>query len=119
METRRVHEVVHGLRQKPEHVRERIALLTAAGSTLVVALGWFGVMSTTGAFSLAPNLPASDIAQTKSSVTDETNFKALLGAAGAAMGATSTAPNIKVVDTKSYSTLDAPTPPQDQTVIHF
>jgi hypothetical protein len=122
MENRRVHEVIHSLRAKPEHIRERIALGVAGGTTLLVALGWFGVMSTTGAFSLkSTNVIAEDAGSKIPTTVAETKngFSQLLGAASVAVGATTSAPAITVVDTKSYSTLDEQTPDANQTVIHF
>ena len=120
MDHRRVHEVVHSLRAKPQHVRERIALGAAGGVTLVVALGWFAASAATGAFSLAPTTVANanvpDLSKTVSQ--GSSNFGNLLGAAGAAFGATTTPAQITVIDA---STTPAPQNENDtnQTVIHF
>ena len=127
METHRVHEVVHHLRSKPQHIRQRIALGSAVGITLVVALGWLGAMTMNGSFSLAvastPTVAvttADSATSPEPSSTNQTSpFSQLMGAAGAAIGATTSAPTISVVDTKTSSTLDQPTVPEDVTVIHF
>jgi hypothetical protein len=121
METRRVHEVVHSLRQKPVHVRENIALGVAGGFTLLVALGWFAATAASGTFSLAPTTLAqtdnTDVQQAVSGSKD--GFNQLLGAAAASFGASSSPASITIVDTKVQSTLDQNTIPADQTVIHF
>lgn len=120
---KRIHEVVHTLRQKPEHVRENIALGVSGGITLVVALGWMVATVASGSFSLTPSATlasagGNDMKQAMTSSKD--SFSQLLGAAGAAVGATSTAPaTITIVDTEVHSTLDQPTVASDETVIHF
>lgn len=121
METPRVHEVVHTLRQKPLHVRQNIALGVSGGLTLVVALGWFAANAAAGTFSLAPTSLASDSGtEARQAVAASGNgFTQLLGAAGAAFGATSSPAQITVVDTKTSSTLDHQEPSPEATVIHF
>jgi hypothetical protein len=122
METKRVHEVVHSLRQKPQHVRENIAIGVSGGITLLVALGWFAATAASGTFSLSPSATlastnTADMQQTVASSKD--NFSQLLGAAGAAIGASSTPTTITVVDTQVHSTLDQPQVDANATVIHF
>jgi hypothetical protein len=121
METRRVHEVVHTLRQKPVHVRERIALGVAGGVTAIVAVGWFAANSIAGTFSLAPTTLAGGNPDVHQAVAQtSTSFSELVAASGAAFGAGSSSPaTITVVDTKVNSTLDQQEVPADQTVIHF
>jgi len=119
--TTRVHEVVKTLREKPEHERQRMALGVSFGITLVVALGWIGALSAN--HTLAIN-PASENAQAtaQASTAAKTGFSDLLGAAGAAFGgsSSSTAPaDITVVDSKTTTSLDENTVPNDVTVIHF
>jgi hypothetical protein len=116
----RVHHVVHTLRQKPQHVRENIAIGASLGITLLVAVSWLGVNAARGTFALAPStfapgVIASDeaIASTKDNVSD------LLGAAGSAFAPPSSGPSIEIVDTQVHSTLDQGTVPSDLTVIHF
>ncbi len=123
METKRVHEVVHDLRQKPLHVRQNIALGVAGGVTLVVALGWFAANALGGTFSLAPSTFAStdqNAPNFKEAITQNSNsFSQLVGAAGAAVGATSSPTAITIVDTQVHSTLDSGQSSSDATVIHF
>lgn len=113
----RVLEVVSTLREKPEHVRQNMALGVAGGITLMVAVGWFGALSASGTFALAPtssdHTVAPQLAQTKD------NFTQLLGAAGAAIGATTSPSTITIVNTEVHSTLDSDAPASDATVIHF
>jgi hypothetical protein len=122
MEPKRVHEVVHTLRQKPQHVRENIAIGVSGGITLLVALGWFAATASNGTLSLAPSATFADarapgVQEAVSSSKD--NFSQLLGAAGAAMGASSSPATITVVDTRVHSTLDEQQVAADATVIHF
>lgn len=117
-----MHEVVHSLRQKPQHVRENIAIGVSGGITLLVALGWFAASAANGTFSLGSNavLADSNVPTMEQTVTlSKNNFTELLGAAGAALGATSTPAAIVVVDTQVHSTLDQQTVSADETVIHF
>lgn len=121
MEPRRVHEVIHTLRQKPLHVRENIAIGVASGSALVVLLGWVAVNVMSGTFSLNSNTLASGhAADVSHAVTTGTNnVSQLLGAAGAAFGATSSPAAITVVDTQVHSTFDDEAIDASATVIHF
>jgi hypothetical protein len=122
METKRVHEVVHTLRQKPLHVRENIAIGVAGGFTLLVALGWFAAAASSGTFSLSSNatLANSNTADMQQAVASgKDNFSQLLGAAAASIGASSTPATITVVDTEVHSTLDQPQVDANATVIHF
>lgn len=126
METRRVHEVVHTLRQKPVHIRERIALGTALSITFLVAAGWAVAGSMNGTFSLAPkSFEAGQIAKENAAAigqateASKSGFTQLLGAAGAAVGATTTPTTITIVDTKVHTTLDTQDVDPNATVIHF
>jgi hypothetical protein len=93
------------IRQKPHHVRRQIAFGTALGITLIVTIGWLGAKAGAGTFAL--NSPATDAFDTKQAFSEtKSNFSELLGAAGAAGGATSSAPSIVVVDGETRSTLD-------------
>ncbi len=121
MELHHVHQTVHTLRQKPLHVRENITLGVAGGVTALVALAWFFATLSSGTFSLAPSSFASTESPnvSKTVVESTTNFTQLLGAAGAAISASSSPAAITIVDTKVNSTLDQQTVPADATVIHF
>ncbi len=114
----RVHEVVHTLRQKPQHVRENLAIGVSGGVTLVVALGWLVATAQSGTFALSPASPTDpEVAQAVA--TGKNNFSELLGAAGAAIGATNTPASITIVDTQVHSTFDERQDTADATVIHF
>ncbi|MDB5189413.1 MAG: hypothetical protein JWL82_370 [Parcubacteria group bacterium] len=123
METRRVHEVVHTLRQKPLHVRENIALGVSGGITLLVAIGWMGALVAGGTLRLDSGTLASsgagapDVTQVVAS--SKSSFSDLLGAAGAAFGGATSSPSIEIVDTEVHSSLDQNTIPANLTVIHF
>ncbi|MGE5541370.1 MAG: hypothetical protein ACM3TU_03795 [Bacillota bacterium] len=120
MEPKRIHEVVHTLRQKPQHVRENIALGVSGGVTLLVALGWLAATVSGGVLAPSSGTLADNHADVKQALSDgQNNFSTLLGAAGAAMGASSSPATITIVDTEVHSTLDQPSVPADATVIHF
>lgn len=119
---KRIHEVVHTLREKPVHVRENIAFGVAGGVTFIVAVLWFVANSASGTFSLkTPSIPdASAAGQAVAQGKD--GFDQLLGAAGSALGASSSPAQVEVVDTEVRSTLDNGAGDQnatDQTIIHF
>lgn len=125
METHRVHEVVHTLRQKPLHVRENLALGIAAGITVLVAGVWAVTGAVNGTFSLAPESHLADAASEDARIIQEASqassdgFSQLLGAAGAAIGATSTPASITIVNTEVHSTLDQDQVDPNATVINF
>ncbi|MDB5264750.1 MAG: hypothetical protein JWN64_321 [Parcubacteria group bacterium] len=109
------------LREKPDHVRHRIAIATSGLLTGLVAIGWAAAMASSGALTLAPTQVASNTgtgSDVKQAYTEtKTGFSQLLGAAGAAVGATSTKPTLTVVDVKETSTFD--TKEDTRTVIPF
>ncbi len=100
---------IQKLQDKPLHIRERIAFGTSAGITAVVAIGWLVGMSASGSFSLATKSiaesvrPSEEVSNTLSN--GSSNFKSLLGAAGAALGNPNAPAAIQVVDTRESSTL--------------
>jgi|SRR6185437_3129405 len=99
-------ERLDALRTKPGHIRERIAFLTAALFTGVVAAGWFAVAASSGTFALRTNSSGQDIGAAFSQ--GATGVSSLLGAA-AAYSNTVANPGI-TVETESSSTVeDVPT----------
>lgn len=101
---------IERLQEKPEHVRHQIAMGVAVGVTALVATGWAVALGTSGV--LALNTP--DAAEGDGSESLAESFKEpadalsnLVGAAGAAFGATSTEAALKVIETRTSSTLDA------------
>lgn len=126
MATERIIDRIERLREKPEHVRNRIALLTAGTATALVALVWMTAMATSGTLALKTDAVADEAADTSSDVKaafkeSSTAFSSLMGAAGAALGATSTEAALKVMESRTTSTFD--TKPSgnatDKTVIPF
>jgi hypothetical protein len=122
MATDRIIEHIDRLREKPEHVRHRIAVLTAAGVTGLVAVTWMGALATSGTLALTSNetAPATEMSE---SITESTSaFSNLMGAAGAAFSASSSAASLDIVETRTSSTLDgkaAPANNTNKTVIPF
>jgi hypothetical protein len=114
------------LKQKPEHVRKRIALGTSVGVTALVAVIWGTSMAATGVLALGNGAGASDQpAKTDSfplsGTNVQSNFSQLLGAVGAATNATTAQPTITIVDggTSSSFTKTANTNNQSATNIPF
>jgi len=105
---------INTLRAKPEPVRERIALMTSAGITGFVALIWVVTLAASGTFSLAPATAGTltDATAGQADVQNgiaqsQTNFSQLVGAVGAAVGATSSAPALRIIDDGSSSSFDS------------
>jgi hypothetical protein len=96
-----MNEHLEWLRSKPHHVRRQIAFGTSVAITALVAVGWLGALASSPRLALN-SAPANGnvLAETR------TNFSDLVGAAGAAFGATSSPAAITVVDTKTSSTMD-------------
>lgn len=129
MATERIIQHIERLREKPHHVRHRIAMLTAIVATGVVALGWITALSTSGALALQSPAPVSE----EDAVTPEADiskafsdsksaFSNLVGAASAAFGATSSEAALQVLETRTSSTLNAESRTKndtDKTVIPF
>lgn len=90
------------LRAKPHHVRRQIAFGSSLAVTALVAVGWLGALASSPKLALdaRPDDTGNALTQTR------TNFSDLMGAAGAALGATSSPAAITVVDTKTSSTLE-------------
>ncbi len=111
MDKNSVIDYVGRLRTKPEHVRRRIALGTAVGTTAVVAAVWLLLVVTSGALSINPAPSNTTVAQGDNSntqveqVTTQTKngFQNLLGAVGFANTTTSTTPGLTIVDSPSSS----------------
>ncbi|KND50784.1 MAG: hypothetical protein AB202_00020 [Parcubacteria bacterium C7867-007] len=100
---------IETIRSKPEHVRERIAIGASAGVTGAVAMIWIVTLAATGTFTLTPenegvlaNAVVEDV-----KIQGETNFSQLVGGVGAALGATTSAPALRIVDDGSTSSIDA------------
>ncbi|MES2225936.1 MAG: hypothetical protein V4480_03975 [Patescibacteria group bacterium] len=118
-------DFVHNLKQKPEHVRKRIALGTASGATALIAIAWVVAMVTTHAFELSsgPTTVATQdsapLALTGTNI--KSNFTQLVGAVGAAAHGSTTAPAITVVDGTSSATTDRANAPASNsaTVLSF
>ncbi|MBP7741352.1 MAG: hypothetical protein KA104_01505 [Candidatus Pacebacteria bacterium] len=110
------------LKEKPSHVRERVALGVSGGVTAIVALGWLTAMSSSGAFSLATKSVAEGVrppAEVATSINESSSsFKSLLGAAAASLGASTSPAAISVVEVRSSSTLDSGSK-NEPTVIPF
>ncbi|MEA2701533.1 MAG: hypothetical protein QOE22_242 [Candidatus Parcubacteria bacterium] len=109
---------IENLKGKPEHVRHKIALGASAGVTALVAVVWFAAHAATGSFALSTPQPTpEDQAAAENLAQAKTDFSQLAGAVGSAFGATSSDPQLTVVDDgDTRSSLDAaPVENQNQT----
>jgi hypothetical protein len=110
---------LENLKQKPEHVRHRVALGASVGATAFVALIWFVAHAATDSFALsAPTqAPSPESEAASAELADATSgLSQLAGAFGGMLGATSTEPELTIVDGNTTSTLDsAPAENQNQT----
>lgn len=109
---------IENLKQKPEHVRHRVALGVSAGATALVAVIWFVASAATGTFALSsPSATStSEERDTPSELDAKEGLSQLAGALGSAVGATSTEPELTIVDGNTTSTLDSsPAENQNQT----
>lgn len=112
MATERIIEHVERLREHPEHVRYRIAMGIAAGVTSLVAVGWAVALTTSGTLALKDTdprpltgpTPESELTRSFSETGNA--FSNLVGAAGAALGATSSEAALRVIETRTSSTID-------------
>lgn len=115
MATDRIIEHIDRLREKPEHVRHRIAVLTAAGISGLVAVTWMGALATSGSLALKATeiAPSTEVA---ASISDSaSSFSNLMGAAGAAFNPSSSEAELDIVETRTSSTLDAQVAPANNT----
>ncbi len=113
MATERIIEHIDRLREKPEHVRHRIAVLTAAGITGLVAVTWMGAMATSGTLALKSDPRPLEEKAIPSDLSGS-SFKNMLGAAGAAFS-TASSTELSIVETRTSSTLDAQQKPANNT----
>lgn len=102
-----VSEHLERLRAKPHHVRRQIAFGTSVALTALVAVGWMGSLLSTPKLAIERTPTNGEEVNFEESLTQtQSNFSSLMGAAGAALGATSSPSKIEVVDTKTSSTMD-------------
>lgn len=102
-----VSEHLERLRAKPHHVRRQIAFGTSLVVTALVAVGWMGALLSSPKLAIERTPTDGEEVNFQESLTEtRSNFSDLVGAAGAALGATSSPTKIEVVDTKTSTTMD-------------
>lgn len=120
-------DLIANLKQKPEHVRKRIALGMSVGVTAFIAIIWGGVLVGSGALALGNAKTATPTEAAKkdsfalSGTNVQSNFSQLLGAVGAATNSTTSKPALTIIDGKTTSSFSdtAHTPNQSATNIPF
>lgn len=104
------------LKNKPQHVRENIAIGISGGITLLVFIGWAGSMAQSHRFAISPIKETPGVESPLAKASDaKDSFSNLLGAVGGAGGKGTSTSNIQIIDSpapKEEST-------EGQTVIHF
>lgn len=104
------------LKNKPQHVRENIAIGVSGGITLLVFMGWAGSMAQSHRFAISPikETPGVESPLAKASEAKD-SFSNLLGAVGVAGGNGTSTSNIQIIDSAPAQAEPGP----EQTVIHF
>lgn len=107
-------DYIQKLKQKPEHVRRRIAVGTSASITALVGIIWVTAMTGSGAFALGTGTNAPKQApSTDAFALDGTNVKSnmsqLTAAVDAATGATTSPASLTIVDGTTTSSIGQPT----------
>ncbi len=102
-----IQDYIAHLQEKPESVRYRIAFGVAASITGVVALGWVTALTTSGTLALKPSVPVSNEPSLSQQLSEPVSaFSNLMGAAGAAFGASDSEAALRIIETRMSSTLD-------------
>lgn len=101
---------IEKLKQKPEHVRRRIAVGTSVGITGLVAVVWASAMTASGTFALstgpsAPRQAPSTDAFALDGTNVNSNMSQLVGAVSAATGATTSQASLTIVDGTTTSSI--------------
>lgn len=104
-------EYLETLRLQPGHIRRRIAFLSAALATGLIATGWLAVAATSGTFLMGPsnytaanqtaNQLGSAFSQTQTGITSLLGAAAAFKSDGSASGIT--------VQTETSTTMETPT----------
>jgi hypothetical protein len=124
-----IRDYIHTVRQKPRHVRQRMAMLTSAGITGLVAVIWGGTLISNGSFSFtiadqatstseAAAVSPVDFALSGTGVNS--NFSQLMGAVSAATGVTTSEPTLRIIDGTTTSSIETQAATStNETVIPF
>ena len=119
---RHIDRHLNQVKAKPEHVRHRIAIGTSAAVTGLVAVFWLVGHATSGTFALSDSPGTRVTEEVAAEFGDsKTQLSDLMGAVGNSFGATSTDPELTIVDGQTSSTITPPPQgqPSDATVIPF
>ncbi len=108
-----IRDRIEHLKAKPEHVRRRVALLSAGGVAGLVLVGWAVVLTTSGTLALNN----TQTAEPDFGSVQEIN-RSLAGAAASFSSVVSGEGTLSAVETKASSTLDQEDP-GEATVIPF
>lgn len=104
------------VKEKPHHVRRKVALATASGITAFIAVAWFAYSLSVGGFAIQGATFADSVGASGSTVTAG-GSEGLAGAAAApSWGTPKEEPRIEIIDPKTSQTKrSAPEP----TIIPF
>ena len=118
---RHIDRHLNTLKEKPHHVRERVALGAAGAVTGLVALVWLTSLVSSGSLALRPPSELTGTEATSELAETGSNLSELMGAVGAVGTPSDAEPELTIVNGETSSTLTAPPPqpPSDATVIAF
>ncbi len=120
-------DFIANLKEKPEHIRKRVAVGTSAGITGLVGVIWAGTMVSSGTLALGSGVPVPADTAPKtdsfalSGTNVQSNFSQLLGAVGAATNSTTSKPALVIIDggTSSSFKTNSNATNQSATIIPF
>lgn len=120
-----ISEYIEELRKKPEPVRQRIAFGVATGVTGLIAVVWMTTLATSGTLAIKSTGTTLGGGPGSATIVDElakpvSSMSNLMGAVGAAFGATSTEAALNIIETRTSSTIDTrATTSANKTIIPF
>lgn len=115
----RIIEHLDTLREKPEHVRHRIALLAAGGVTALVAVTWVTAMASSGVLALKQSEGAEPIAN-EQLLPEMSDFSNLVGNVSSALEGSNADASLNVIESRESSTIEpGPQNATDKRVIAF
>jgi len=107
-------EHIHHVKGQPHHVRRQVTFAVVGGTTIVIALVWFGTKLALGSFALPNTSFADATGKSQLETVPHTSSTGLAGAAAALDAGTPA--HIEIVDTASST---KPAPKAEQTTIPF
>lgn len=99
---KRILHHINKVKERPHHVRRRIAMTAAFSGTAVIALAWLAFMLGSGTFAIQGSSFADS--QQASTGTSVSASQGLAGAAAAPVGRADTPARIEIIDARTAAT---------------